>query len=181
MENNTKKNNTNTILIVVLAVLLVVCIGVTIWAVFFRKPVQSSEFNPDYPPQETEPNQTPIHGGNPQETLHSPVGGGAINLTYGTTVTIDISEEKATFYFANPAKSNLDMVMTLVIDDTIVMISKRITPGHMVSSLKLESGIANELKVGGYDAKYVVYLYDRQTGEKAIVNAEGAVTVTVVP
>ena len=174
-----KKSNTNNILIIVLSVLLVICIGITIWAVFFRKPV-SSGFNPDYPPQETEPNQTPIKGGS-QETLVAPNGGGAVNLTYGTSVTIDLSENTATFYFANPAKSNLDMVMTLVIDDTVVMISKRITPGHMVTTLKLENGVAKNLQVGGYDAKYVVYLYDRQTGEKAIVNAEGAVSVTVVP
>ncbi len=180
MAKNVNKNNTTNILIIVLAVLLVACIGVTIWAVFFRKP-EPSKFNPDYPPQETEPNQTPIQGGNTQDTLPAPVGGGAVNLTYGTTVTIDLSEENATFYFANPAKSNLDMVMTLVIDDTIVMVSKRITPGHMLSSLKLESGIASKLQAGGYDAKYVVYLYDCQTGEKAVVNAEGAVTVTVIP
>lgn len=181
MSKNANKNNTTNILIIVLSVLLAVCIGVTVWAVFFREPVPSTKFNPDYPPQETDPNQTPIQGGNTQDTLPVPVGGGAVNLTYGTTVTIDLSDENATFYFANPAKSNLDMVMTLVIDGHEILISKRITPGHMLSSLKLEGGVAKKLQAGTYNAKYVVYLYDRQTGEKAIVNAEGAVTVNVIP
>lgn len=47
-------------LIILLIIGIVICIGVTIWALFFR---QSDEaLIPDYAPQETEQNARPIEG-----------------------------------------------------------------------------------------------------------------------
>ena len=62
-------------LILLLIICIVICIGVTIWALFFR---QSDEaLIPDYAPQETEQNARPIEGDDDTK-LDAPEGGSAI-------------------------------------------------------------------------------------------------------
>ena len=80
-------------LIIILSVGIVICTGVTIWAVFFRG---GDDISPDYPPQGIESNQTPIDGDDSGK-LESPEGGGAINVTYGTAATVDLSEKTVIF------------------------------------------------------------------------------------
>ncbi|MFR6562092.1 MAG: hypothetical protein ACLUR5_08915 [Eubacterium ventriosum] len=80
---------------------------------------------------------------------------------------------------ANPTKSNQDMVLQLVIDDVVILQSGRLEPGNRVSALNLLDGAEKKLATGGYDGKIVVLYYDRTSGEKAMVNTEIPVTVTV--
>ena len=47
------------------------------------------------------------------------------------------------------------------------------------SALNLLDGAEKKLAAGGYDGKIVVLYYDRTSGEKAMVNTEIPVTVTV--
>ena len=82
--------------------------------------------------------------------------------------------------FANPTKSNQDMVLCLVINDVVVLQSGRLTPGNKVSELNLIDGIEKRLDEGGYNGKFVVFYYDRTSGEKAMINTEIPVEVTVV-
>ena len=162
-------------LIIILSVGIVICTGVTIWAVFFRG---GDDISPDYPPQGIESNQTPIDGDDSGK-LESPEGGGAINVTYGTAAKVDLSEKTVTVYYANPNASNQNVSILITVNDLVVAKSDLITPGNQVSKLELQKDAASKLQVGGYDAELVVRAYDPDSGEKAMVDTKGELTLTV--
>ena len=162
-------------LIITLAIGIVICLGVTIWALFFRG---GDDISPDYPPQGIESNQTPIDGDDSGK-LDSTEGGGAINVTYGTAATVDLSEKTVTFYYANPNASNQNVSILITVNDLVVAKSDLITPGNQVSKLELQKDAASKLQVGGYDAELVVRAYDPDSGEKAMVDTKGELTLTV--
>ena len=170
---NTKTRN---ILIIILALVTAAAIGVSIWAVFFRE--KTPVLAPDYAPQETEQNASPIESDDGSK-LDSPEGGGAVSLTYSKEVSIDLSDKKATLMFGNPSKSTQDMVLQLVIKDKVIIQSGRLTPGNQVTTLDLLKDAEKQLAAGGYDGKFVVLYYNQESGEKAMVNTEIPVTVTV--
>lgn len=160
----------------VLAFINVIAISITLWALFFRKP--QPPLIPDYAPQETEEHAETI----PNDTgdkLETPQGGGSVSLTYAKEVIIDLQDESAVLLFANPGKSNQDIVIQILVRDTLVAQSGTLTPGHQVNQLDLEKGISGRLVEGVYEGMFRVLYYDRQTGEKAIVNTEIPVTITV--
>ena len=73
------------------------------------------------------------------------------------------------------------MVVQIVVKDRIVVQSGRITPGHRVTTLDLLRD-APVLSPGTYTSegcKLVVLYYDPSSGERAILNTEIPVTVTV--
>lgn len=167
-----------TIIASVLALVLILAIGVTIWALFFRDS-GTPPITPDYPPQGTEQNQKPLEG-DEGEQIDSPEGGGAINVTYRTNVTVDLSDNKVTLLYANPQASNQNVAILIMIDDLVVAKSDQITPGHGVDTLSLEEYAKERLTVGGYDGELVIRAYDPETGEKAMVDTKGEITITVV-
>ena len=102
-----------------------------------------------------------------------------MSITYAKEVNISLSGKSATLLFANPSKSNQDMVVQLVIDDVVLLQSGKLEPGSMVSTLSLLDGAEKRLTTGGYDGKFLVLFYDRESGERAMINTEIPVTVTV--
>ena len=165
------------IFLIIIALITVAAIAVTIWALFFRKP-DDSGLTPDYAPQETEDNAEPMPD-NGNDKLDSPDGGGAVSMSYTKNVAIDISSEKAVLNFGNPQESTQDMLVQVVIQDTILVQSGRLTPGHKVTQLDLLDGAAKKLQPGGYEGKIVVLFYNQESGEKAMLNAEIPVTIQV--
>ena len=155
------------ILIPVLLLITLIAIGVTIWALCFRD--TAPVLAPDYAPVEEESNAQAIEDDS-GEKLEAEEGGGAVSLTYSNEVTID---------FANPGKSVQDMVVQIVIDDTVIVQSGTLKPGNQVTTLNLLDGAEKQLQPGGYDGKFVVFYYDPDTGEKAVVNTEIPITITV--
>ena len=179
---NTSKKTT-TIIIAILAVITVTALCVTMWALFFREPSAGDDnkviLNPDYAPQKQEQNAETI----PNDTgdkMEPPEGGGAVSLTYSNEVKIDISDKAAAVYFANPGKSNQDMVLQVVIQDTVILQSGTLKPGNQVKLLNLLEGAEKMLQPGGYEGKFVVLYYDPISGEKSMVNTEIPITINVV-
>lgn len=172
-ENQKSKPN---LLILILLIITVIAICITVWALFFRDtgPVLA----PDYAPQEEEQNAETIPG-DTGEKLDNPEGGGSVSLTYSREVSIDLSEETATLLFANPGKSNQDMVLQIVIQDTVIVQSGTLKPGNQVTTLELLDGMADKLSAGTYEGNFAVLYYHPETGEKAIVNTEIPITLTV--
>ena len=169
--------NKNKWLVPVLCIGIVLCMAVTIWALFFRE--GSKPITPDYPPQGTEQNQKPLEG-DEGEKIESPSGGGAINVTYGTSVTVDLSDNKVTLLYANPQASNQNVAILIMIDELVIAKSEQITPGYGVDTLTLEEYAKERLAVGGYNGELVIRAYDPETGEKAMVDTKGEITITVV-
>lgn len=174
-ESKTKKNK-NSPLIIILLIITVIAIGVTVWALFFRD--TGPALAPDYAPQEEEQHAETIPNDN-GEKMDQPEGGGSVSLSYSKEVTIDISDGTAELYFANPGKSNQDIVLQIVIQGEVIVQSGTLKPGNQVSSLNLLEGAAKKLAAGGYDGTFMVLYYNPDTGEKAVVNTEIPITITV--
>lgn len=178
MKYKSKHNNTNRrkqLVIIVLILFLLVTIGITIWALYFRDTTPT--LAPDYAPQETEANAEPIDDDASGEKLQQEQGGGAVSLTYSKEVKIDLSKNKVKLYFVNPKKSNQDMLLQIVIQDTVIVQSGLLSPGYQVATLDLFK--TAKLSSGIYEGKFVVYYYQKDTGEKAMLNTEIPLTITV--
>lgn len=170
-----KKDNSKK-LIPILAMITVIALGVTVWALFFRD--SGPVLAPDYAPQEEEQHAETIPNDD-GEKMEQPDGGGSVSLSYSREVTIALGEETAKLYFANPGKSNQDIVLQLVVQDQVILQSGTLKPGNQVTSLELLNGAAKMLSEGGYEGKFVVLYYHPETGEKAVVNTEIPVSITV--
>lgn len=168
-----EKEKKRKLLIVLLIIGIVICLIVTIWALFFR-----DGGDPDYPPLGIEANQIPVDDDNSNK-LESPVGGGAINVTYGTTATVSLSNGTVTLYYANPNASNQNVTIALNVGDLTVAKSELINPGNKVTELKIEENAKSMLKVGGYNAELVISAFDPDSGEKAMVDTKGELTLKV--
>ena len=140
------------ILIPVLLLITLIAIGVTIWALCFRD--TAPVLAPDYAPVEEESNAQPIEDDS-DEKLETEEGGGAASLTYSNEVTIDLSDKAASLVFANPGKSLQDMVVQIVIDDTVIVQSGTLKPGNQVTTLNLLDGaekqVLNNEKLQAYN------------------------------
>lgn len=170
-----RKTKSN-LLIPILLVITVLALCVTVWALFFRDtgPVLA----PDYAPQEEEQNAETIPG-DQEEKLDAPEGGGSVSLTYSRDVEISLGSKNASLYFANPGKSNQDMVLQIVVQDQVIVQSGTLKPGNQVTTLSLIDGMEKKLSAGTYEGNFAVLYYHPETGEKAIVNTEIPVTITV--
>ena len=171
-----KENKKKWLLLLLLLLITIAAMSLSVWAVWFRD--STIVLAPDYAPQQIEENAEPV-GDDGDEKLSQPEGGGAVGLTYAKEVDISLSDKSATLQFANPTKSNQDMVLQLEIDDVVILQSGRLEPGNMVSTLNLLDGAEKRLAAGGYNGKFVVLYYDRTSREKAMINTEIPVTVTV--
>ncbi len=181
MNNEREKKDKNKekrllLLLLLLLLIAVIAVCISVWAIWFRE--KAPVLNPDYAPRDPEENAEPI-GDDGDQKLEQPEGGGAVSLTYAKQVSISLSQKSASLLFANPTKSNQDMVLQLVIDDVVIFQSGKLMPGNKVSTLKLPDGIEERLAAGGYDGKFVVFYYDCKSGERAIINTEIPVSVTV--
>ena len=171
------KNNKMRILIILLSVGIAVCVAVTVWAVFFREPAKV--ITPDYAPGKLDPNAERITG-NDTGKLETPSGGGAISLQYVDKVTIDLSDKKAYLTYANPSKSTQNIVLQIVIKGQVIVQSERIEPGYQVRELPLLPGADKMLSEGVYtEAVFKILSYNPETGEKAMVDTQAEITVTV--
>lgn len=183
---NMENKNRKILTIALFALLALLIVGIIIICVVLNVDKEEQDNNkilPDYPPQETDPNQSPMEN-DPGGVLETSEGGAGVNLTYTATATVDLSDGIVKLYYANPSRSTQDMVVTLVLENEnnlVICRSQKITPGNQLKQLPLNEAAKEFLSVGGYNAKYVVGCYNPDSGEKAIVELEGSgVVVTVV-
>ena len=172
-----RKRKKTWILILLLGLVTAIAIGVTVWALFFRQP-EVSVLAPDYAPQEIEQNAEDM-GDSGKDKLDAPEGGGSVNLLFNDNINIDLSDNKATLYYGNPYESTQDVLLQIVVQDTLIAQSGRIVPGNQIKTLELDEEAAGLLQPGGYKGKLVLSFYNPDTGEKATVNTEIPVNITV--
>ena len=167
---NNKKHRTIAILLIIIIIILLMLLLRSCTA---SVPV----LNPDFPPVEDDPNAEALGGD--EEKLDHEEGGGAVSIELHDEFTIDLSEGKAHLYFANPNRSTQDMMVEVVIQDQVIIQSGRLRPDHKVTSLDLLKNAEKKLTAGVYKGKIVVYYYDPVNNERAMVNTEVPVTITV--
>lgn len=170
-----KKGKKKWLLLLLLLLIFLIAIGITIWALFFRS---VPTLAPDYAPRQEEQYAEDI-GDSSDQKLTQAEGGGAVSLTYTTKVDIDLSDKHAALYFANPSKSNQDIVLQIVVQDVVIAQSGTISPGKKIEKLDLLKDAAAQLSPGGYNGEFVVLYYQPDTHEKTIVNTEIPVNITV--
>lgn len=183
--DNDKKSRSK-LLIILLLLITICCIGITVWAVFFRNTESGntesekteSVLAPDRAPEEKEENAEAIENDN-SEKMKAEEGGGAVSITYSNEVTIDLNNKTASLLFANPSKSTQNMVVQIIIKDTEIVQSGLLEPGNQVTQLDLLENAEKQLEKGGYDGKFRVLFYDPDSGQKAAVNTEIPISITV--
>lgn len=175
LQQDQKEEKRSRVLILLLLLLLLIAIGVIVWMLFFR---QDKVLAPDYAPRQ-EDKYAQDMGDSGGDKLAQSQGGGAVSLTYSTDVAIDLAANTASLLFGNPSESNQDMVVQLTVQDVVLAQSDRLAPGKQIRTMDLLGGAAGRLQAGSYTGKLVVLFYQPDSGEKAIVNTEIAVDVTV--
>ena len=161
--------------IVLVLLLITIAVSITIWTIFFR--TTNTTLSPDYAPRQEKNSE--IIKGDDGEKLKQSKKGGAVSLTYSNKVLVDLNSKTSSLLFANPGKSNQDMVLQIVIRDTVIVQSGLLKPGHQVSKLDLLKGVDKNLEPGVYNGKFNVLFYSPDTGKKAVVNTEIPISVTV--
>lgn len=172
-----QKRKKTWIVILLLGLVTAIAIGVTVWALFFRQP-EVSVLAPDYAPQEIEQNAEDMEDSG-KDKLDAPEGGGSVDLMFQDKVSIDLSDNAATLYYGNPSQSTQDVLLQIIVQDKLIAQSGRIVPGNLVKKLDLAEGATDILEPGGYDGKLVLSFYNPDTGEKATLNTEIPVKITV--
>ena len=170
-----KKPNKQSLLVFLLLFITVSAICVAVWALFFR--TTDTVLTPDRAPV-AETHAQPIPG-DADKAAEAEPGSGNVSLTYSNQVRISLSGKTAELLFANPGRSDQDVVLQLVIQDIVILQSGRIAPGHQVMKLDLPAEAAAMLMPGGYEGNFLLHFYHPNNGEKAIVTTALPVSVIV--
>lgn len=173
------------IIIVIIALIVLIALILGIWAIANAisdsKEPQETETDaplvPDTPPEQADPNQEPLETKEDESFANQ-----GVRIDYKGTAVIDLSDGMAEIYFANPKKSTQNMVISLVIDNTVVCQSQKILTGNSITKIGLLPEAKDRLSEGTYkNAKFVVGCYDPVTNEKSFVEPViDNITVTVV-
>ena len=166
------------IVIAVLSIAIILCICVTIWALFFRK-ADSPALIPDYAPGKIEENAEPIADEGDVSKIDAPEGGGAIGIQYANEAFIDLSDNTAYLQYVNPGRSTHGTVLCIEIQGEIIARSGLILPGHRLRVLSLFDDASKRLSPGGYNAQFRILSYDPESGEKSMLDALADVYITV--
>lgn len=170
---NILKKHKFKIIVVLALIVTITAVSVTIITLMNNS---KTVISPDFAPIEKEAYAQTLNDDD-KEKLQQQEGGGAVSLTYSKDVTINTDEKTAELLFQNPAKSNQNMILQIVIQDTIIAQSGLIESNYGIKKLALLENV--DLQAGEYEGKFNVLYYDAETGEKAILNTEIPISIVV--
>ena len=143
---------------------------------------------PDYPLIKDEPNSQPTEDN--QQKFEVSENGGAVALNYSDKVEYGLSDQTVTLFFANPGSSTQAVVLQIIVyggvnvdtgkpEEYLLAESGILRPGYYVERLDadLESNVS--LASGVYSGVMRVLFYNEDTGERAVVNTEIPVNISV--
>lgn len=173
-EKSSGKRQKNKICIIVLLIILLLGIGIFVFLCV--KDHKSDDFAPKLDSTAEQMEDT-------GEKMDAPEGGGAVSLTYSTSVTISMEDRTAQILFENPSKSTKDTALQLTVkgqeegQESVIAESELIPAGYKLSEMKLNDDV--ELESGKYEGSLNVLYYDIESGEKEVVDTKIPVTLTV--
>lgn len=162
-----------------ITVILLIVIVILILLLLQKCSSDVTVLNPDFPPQVVDPGAKPIPDDDDDDDLTIEEGGGGVGLMLSDKLTIDLSDKEVSLYFANPNRSLRDVVLWITVQDVVIAQSGRMLPGYQIETLDLIEGAETKLVEGVYSGKFIMYFYDPETNERATVNTEFPVTITV--
>lgn len=164
---------------IIIIILLLITVGsLTVAGVAIYNNSKNDVLIPDVAPEKDE-NSYIIEGDNTERNPVSNSGGGSVSITYMRDLEINLDENKIDMLFANPNKSNQDMLVQVLIQETVIAQSELIKAGYQIEELPLIDGVSKKLELGTYDGLMMVYYYNQETGEKAMVSTEIPLTIKV--
>lgn len=181
--NNPSSGNKN--LVRLLSVILLVLIIIII--LLLLRSCGASEGNtvlePDYPTMSVDPGAEEIEDDPSPETPPTVTqGGGSVTISFMDNITYTLSTGKLSLFYQNPGASTHNVVVQVILvrgeDEYLLAQSGIMEPGYQVTSLNVDSN-APQLSEGGYEGKMRLRFYDRESGERAIVDTDIPCTVTV--
>lgn len=110
--------------------------------------------------------------------LEIPEGGGAGAVTYSDQVTIDLSERKIYLNFQNPSGSPSSLLLHVFVEDKEIANTGLLPAGYGITTI--EDVDVSGLSEGNYDGSFKADNYDPETGEKAILDLNIDIDVSIV-
>lgn len=137
---------------------------------------------PDYQIAETEPNAFPSH--TDEEKLEVSQGGGAVAMIYSDQVIYNMATEQVSLSYTNPSSSTASIIIQVIIlapdgSEYLLAQSGAMNPGYAVNVLDSDLDSNIQLSQGVYNGIMRLLFYNPDTGERAIVNTEIDVDITV--
>ncbi len=174
MKTSPKNNKSNAIIAILIGIIIFLFF---ICLFLFLSQNKTPELSPDIAPKDTDKYSEPMNDDSTDKLDDQ--GGGAASLACSKNATIELSSEKAFLMFGNPQRSNQDIIIQIVIQDTVIAQSGLILPGSKITTLDLLPGIKRSLSEGVYIGKIAVLFYDKETGIKEILSTEFLINITV--
>ena len=161
-------------IVIFLILIILVCVGIIVYLVFFKEPKYV-----DYAPGKEDENIVLIP--NSGDKMNKSEGGGAVSLSYSNKVNIDLKSGQVSVNFKNPSRSTQSMVLQVIIkqndNEVVIAESNRIPPSYAIYELDLKENIT--FSKGEYEGIFNIMYYDEETDEKAIVNTNIPIKITV--
>ena len=104
-------------------------------------------------------------------------GGDSVNLTFSDKASIDLDRGEVFFSFSTPSSSNQGMVFEILIQEYTICQSGALLPGNRLEHLPLLNNV--RLQEGSYNGLFRISFYDLKTGEKAPIQAQIPVVISV--
>lgn len=163
----------------ILVIIALICAGVTVYLLCNGNRGEV----PAYAPQKIDENASELEDDGSRDKLEAGEGGGAVSLTYSAEATIDLTAGKVSFMIQNPERSTQDLIIQVLMWDdngaeNEIARSELIPVGYGINELTLEN--SEGLVSGTYEGTVRVSFYDPDGGEKAVVNTDIPVTITVI-
>lgn len=169
-----EKQESKSKIVVFLLLVILACVGIIVYLVFFKEPKYV-----DYAPGKEDDNIVLLP--NSGDKMEKSQGGGAVSLSYSNKVDIDLKSGQVSVNFKNPSRSTQSMVLQVIIKqnerDVVIAESNRIPPSYAIYELDLKENIS--LSNGEYEGIFNIMYYDEETDEKAIVNTNIPIKITV--
>ncbi len=110
---------------------------------------------------------------------------GTLSMTYVLKAKVSLSTGEVGIYFANPQKSNQNVVIELYIvngeENVLLAKSGQIPRGNRLFKLEAEKNTLSRLKVGDYEGFYRIICWDAESGGKSLVEPKITdVVITVI-
>lgn len=123
----------------------------------------------------------PSTGGNEQPSQGIDYGiGGSMQVSFYPDATAYLSEKRVSMYYANSTASHQDVIVFLMVGDTVIAQSESVMPGQELRELALEDDAIAFLREESYDAELLIYYYDHESGDKTLINAKCELTLEVI-
>lgn len=101
-----------------------------------------------------------------------------VMIVAGQSATVYVNSGTADIYYVNPVSNQSNAQVALQVGDKIVAESGLLEPGYGLT--ELTDVQADDLEFGQTDGCLIIYTYDRETGQRSIIDNKIQLTVTVV-